>query len=84
MLLPAVPEILVEGNKHNDSRGHQRKYHICCNFFAAGQEDIAEESPKERDAYGLTICYLSACHAYFLFLWIGSGRSTWSASTTDL
>ena len=67
MLLIAVPEILVERNKHNDSRGHQRKYHICCNFFAAGQEDIAEESPKERDAYGLTICYLSACHAYFLF-----------------
>ena len=84
MLFAAMPEILVERDKHNDSGGYQRKDYICRYFFTVGQEYITKKSPQERDTYGLTICYLSACHAYFLFLWIGSGRSTWGASTTDL
>lgn len=68
MLLVAMPEILVERDEHNDSRGYQRKDDIGCYFLAVKQKDIAEKSPKERDTYGLTICYLSTCHAYLLLL----------------
>ena len=67
MLLLVMPEILIEWDKHNDCGSYQRKKHVSGNFLAVAQHDIAQESPKECDTYGLTVRYFSACHANFLF-----------------
>ena len=84
MSLFAVPEILVEGDKHNDSCGDKRKDYICSYFFTVGQAYITKKSPQERDTYGLTICYFSTCHAYLLLLEVKGGGSAWTRSTSGI
>ena len=84
MLFAAMPEILVERDKHNDSGGYQRKDYICRYFFTVGQEYITKTSPQERDTYVLTICYFSTCHAYLLLLEVKGGGSAWTRSTSGI
>ena len=84
MLFAAMPEILVERDKHNDSGGYQRKDYICRYFFSFFQEHITEKSSQERDTYGLTICYLATCHGYLLLLEVKGGGSAWARSTSGI
>ena len=67
MLFISMLETLIDRNEHNDSGGYKGKYDVEIDRFAVYKQHVTEDAPQKSDAYGLTICNLSACHSLHLF-----------------